>query len=402
VNQGEANEPQNLRLNASSLLYSGTILVIGGGLGGIVNAIFSLLLIRVSSTSTYSSAGPLLALGTVAASASVGIEYVAISMITKANSFTPVLRQLLRLAIPATLALSLTPLASSFLNVSNVEAFLGILLASLTLVAALPTAMLLARGMLLASVSIALAEAVVRCFALLLAHKVEPVQLALWASVVVTAVGAGIMAVYAVIRDRKNAVPQSILEHSGEGQLWKSVLALGLYLPITLPTWMARHWLPNDVAGVVSFAVFLGSGVMMFAGPVTSALMPRLHAVTERSSIRRGAALTLAFALLASFGVVLVGPLLLPSLVTSPLPHLTRCLIPACLGGTGWAVAAYFTWVKSANGAPSGIFIGAAVIGIMFEWILGSTLNSAAAITWSPILALAVFGIAFLFPRRKG
>ena len=140
----------------------------------------------------------------------------------------------------------------------------------------------------------------------------------------------------------------------------------------------------------------------MFAGPVTSALMPRLHAVTERSSIRRGAALTLAFALLASFGVVLVGPLLLPSLVTSPLPHLTRCLIPACLGGTGWAVAAYFTWVKSANGAPSGIFIGAAVIGIMFEWILGSTLNSAAAITWSPILALAVFGIAFLFPRRKG
>ena len=399
MNEDARGDQADLRLNASSLLHSGSILVIGAGLGGIVNAIFNLLLIRVSSTSTYSSAGPLLALGTVAASASVGIEYVAIGMITKTNSYSPVLQQLLKLAIPTTLALGLTPLASNFLNVSNLEAFLGILLASLTLVAALPTAMLVARGMLLASVSIALAEAIFRCFALLLANNIEPVQLALWSSVAVTGGGAAIMAVYAILRDRGNAAPKETLNHVGEGQLWKSVLALGLYIPITLPTWLARHSLPNDLAGVISFAAFLGSGVMMFAGPVTSALMPRIQAVAERASIRRGAILTFGFAAIASIGVIVVGPLVLPSLVSSPLPELTRYLIPACLSGIGWAVAAYFTWVRSANGASSNPFIATAAAGIVLEWIFGSVLDTPTAITWSPLLALLIYCFAFLVSR---
>ncbi len=402
VNDDEHRDRNDLRLNASSLLHSSSILVVGGGLGGIVNAIFNLLLIRVSSTSTYSSAGPLLALGTIAASASVGIEYVAVGMITRTNSFAPVLRQLVRLAIPATLALGLTPLASSFLNVSNLEAFLGILLASLTLIAALPTAMLVARGMLFAAVSIALAEAVLRCFALLLAHRVQPVQLALWSSVAVTGGGAALMALYAIMRDRSNAAPREPLDRVGEGQLWKSVLALGLYIPITLPTWLARHSLPNDVAGVITFAAFLGSGVMMFAGPVTSALIPRIQAVADRASVRRGAVLTFGFAVVASLGVIVVGPLVLPSLVASPLPELNRYLIPACLAGIGWSVAAYFTWVRSANGESSRVFIASATAGIVLEVILGSLLDTPTSITWSPLLALLIYSTGFLWPRPTG
>ncbi len=388
------------RLNASPLLHSGTILVVGAGLGGVINAIFNLLFLRVTSPSLYSSVGPLLAIGTLCASASVGIEYVAISLITRANSYAPVVRQLFRLALPSVLALALTPLVSSYLHVSGLNAFLGILLGSLTLFAALPTAMLVARGMLVASVTIAFIEAVVRCCSLVFAHEVDPVFLALVASVGVTAVGGLIMALYAMRRSR-GAIPRETAHHGGDSQLLKSLLAIGLYLPLTIPTWMARHFLSAEVAGVIAFAAFLGSGVMMFAGPVTSALIPRTKAIGEKATIRSGAMLTLAFALLAAIVVMVAGPLIFPSLVGAPLPGFREALIPLCVSGTLWAVAAYFSWVLSANGHSSLLFTLAAVFGIAAELMVSSFVHSQAAITWSPLLALGVYAMAFVVIRFR-
>jgi len=400
VDKTEDDDHHLERLNASSLLRSGSILVIGAGLTGLVNALFNLLFVRVTSPSTYSSVGPLLALGTLCASASVGIEYVAISLISQSKSYQPIIRQFLRLVIPSALALFLTPFVSSYLHVSGISAFLGILLGSVTLLAALPLAMLVARGMLIAAVLIGLLEASFRCLALVFAHSIDPVLLGLSVSLGVTVIGGGIMALYA-LRQSRESTPRSSSKKSGKGQLQKSLLALGLYLPLTLPTWLGRHLLPTETAGIVAFAAFLGSGVMLFAGPVTSALMPRTKAITESATIRHGALLTTGFAALASVLVIAAGPTLFPHLVATPLPHLSASLVPLCLSGTGWAVAAYFSWVGSANGHSTTLLVWAALVSNLTEWVVASAVGTKSAILWSPLLALAIYLAAMCWTWLK-
>jgi hypothetical protein len=86
--------------------------------------------------------------------------------------------------------LAVTPLIAGFLNVPDSVSLFGVLLAVVTLAAALPTAMLLARGLIWPLAIGSIAEAVARIALYVVLGRLAPVELSILISIAVTVLGA--------------------------------------------------------------------------------------------------------------------------------------------------------------------------------------------------------------------
>ena len=179
--------------------------------------------------------------------------------------------------------------------------------------------------------------------------------------------------------------------------------ALGsvLFLPVSIPTWLARHFLDPTQAGVFSLAVLLASTIVMFAGPVTSVVTPRVRAGERGHLLRQGAWLTGVFAVVSGLGLLAAAPLVLPSLESTPLPGLRGYLIPLCVGAILWSLALYGTWIDvAARGRALG-FTVATVVGLgaqlLFAWIAPSSFSLA----WGPALSGLLYGLLVLFEHYR-
>jgi O-antigen/teichoic acid export membrane protein len=372
------------------------ILVLGVGLQGTLNAAFNLILIRLHGPAIYSAAGSLLSFGTIAAAASVGIEYTSVASIAASNSFRPLQNQAQRLVIPTVFLVGITPVVAAFLHVSLTLSLVALLLAIATLFAALPTAMLLARGLVWAIVIGASGEAFVRIAAVVLYAHSSPVLIALSASLGVTVVGGSMMAAYALWRGPAVHEVAATESRLSGGQLALSLIGLGFYVPFALSIWLARHLLSARTAGIVSLATLLGLGVSMFAGAVTSAVLPRIAAGRRGHDLRRGALLCGTFVLLAGVGVYWLGPVVLPSLVATPTTGLRTLLGPLCIAGMGWGIAAYIAWINIIQGAEPYPFVITSLAGAAAETLVAFLLPTSVWISIGPLIALAVFLLAFM------
>jgi len=379
-----------------SVVRSGILLALGIGTTGVLNAVFSLVLTRLAGPAVYSAGGPLLSLGTAAAAASVGIEYAAAASIVRSRSFAPLSDQVKRLMPFCLIVFALTPAVSSLLHVSVLLSIMAMVLLVTTLAAAIPIAMLLARGLVWPLAVVAIAEAVVRVVIFVPFAHAAPLEAALGSSIGVTVLGGVAMAAYAVLSARFHARSAIQEEPVRSDQVAKSLLALGLYLPLVLPMWFARHLLLPERAGVLALAALLASGVAMLAGPVTSVVVPRVAAGIGRSEIRRGALLCGGIALFAAVCVFVLAPLVLPVLVASPMAGLSSVLGPLCLAGIGWAVAGYFAWVRVVQGERPHRFVAASVLGIGAQACLAFAVAGSLAVSAGPLLALGVFAVALL------
>lgn len=382
------------------LALSGAVLVAGAGAAGALNAAFSLVVIRVDGISAFSAVSPLLGLGSIAASASVGIEYAAVTSIVRSGSFRCLRRQAIGLVGPSAALFIAAPLVGGFLRIWVPFALLAVLLAVATLFAALPTAMLIAEGLYIPLVLIAVAEAVLRSGLLLAMGSVAPILTSVGASIGVTVLGGLAMAGYAWQHRAPVLVPLASNGEPGPPQLASSAMAFGLALPFAAPAWLARHLLAPGPAGVVALAALLGGAVMSFAGPITSAMVPRIATDAPHRDIRRGAALCAAFALVAAVGTVALGPLVLPYLTGRATPGLRGELAVLALGGVLWAMVAYVAWVRTLRGAPAYRFAGAALVAAAAQLAAGFLVQGPLSFAAGPLIAAAIFSLAFTVRDR--
>ena len=382
------------RAGTPSVIRAGTVLVVGAGVAGALNAAFSILLARVAGTSLFSAGGALLNVGTAAAAGSVGLEYAVTLAILQSGTFQSARQSLRRVALFSGLLLALAPLMSTFLRVPSVPALLAVVLADCALLAAIPTAMLVARGRVWALGAVAVGEGILRGILLLPLLPLGPLTAALTASIAVTVLGAAVAALCAQGREPGDAAVRESTATT-QGHARAGVLALVLYLALGLPTWLARHLLPPSRAGVLALATLLGAGIAMFAGPVTSAVIPKLKSENHERDLKDGGLLCAGFAASAGGAVFVLAPLLLPRLVGSPLVGLRDDLGPLCLSGIGWAIANYFAWAKIALGANPLRFVAGALGGLIVEISAAFGLPTRLGISIGPLVALAVFLAAF-------
>lgn len=388
--------PDSLGDNGQSIIHSGILLVIGIGIAAILNAIFSLVLTALAGPAVYSTAGPLLSLGTAAAAASVGIEYTAAAAIVRSQSFTALRRPVKRLLTLSVVAFSVAPVIHSVLHISILLSILGVLLLVTSLFAAIPIAMLLASGLIWPLIIIAIVEGIIRTLAFVPFAHITPLIAALSVSIGVTVVGGATMAAYAFWQFNPGDRPSTHHEPTHSSQISKSLLALSLYVPLVLPMWLARHLFLPERAGVLALAALLASGIAMLAGPVTSAAVPRIARGVDTCDIHRGAWLCAGVAFFAAICVFTIGPSLLPMLTRNPLIGLRSALGPLCLAAIGWTIAGYFSWVNIVQGVRPYRFIAISLLGVAAQACLAFTIGGSLAVSAGPLLALAIFSTGFL------
>jgi hypothetical protein len=130
-------------------MKSSLFLVVACGLGSAVNASFTLVFLRFVGQVRYSAAAPLLTVGSVAATAAIGVEYVATIHIVRSGSLTVARRQVFLVLIFGSPLLILAPVVAAFLHIgSSVPVLLATALFVCTFAAAFPSAMLLGYGRL--------------------------------------------------------------------------------------------------------------------------------------------------------------------------------------------------------------------------------------------------------------
>jgi biofilm PGA synthesis N-glycosyltransferase PgaC len=364
------------------------------GATGVLNVLFGFLLARLVGTAGYSAGGPLLSIGTTAAVASVGIEFTATIAIVSSGSFSPLRHQIPSIAAVCVVVCAAFPLIAIVLRAPASLALVASLLAATTLAAAIPTAMLLSRGLVVALAVGAVGESLARITLLLVFSGRSPVEISLVVSVVVTVLGGVAMAVYALWRALPPRPSQTATR--AQGSLGRSLLSLGVYIPLALPMWLARRELVPGEAGVVSLAALLGASVAAFAGPITSAVLPRIAAKASDREVRTGALMALGWATLAAGLLYLFAPMLLPLLVASSLNHFRSYLGPLLLAGIGWSMASYYSWVRATRGRGPLRYTAGCLAGIAGEVLLAVFIPGVIAISWGPLVGLSVLALVLI------
>jgi hypothetical protein len=330
-----------------STVRRAVVLVVAGGLATILNGLFNLAFAHVAGSAAYSQLAPLFALGTVGAVASTGIEYAAVLSILRLGTYKVAISRALKILAVGTPALVLAlPTASYLHSESVVTPILGLALLVVTLAAALPCAMLLAGGRVWALGFLSAAEAVCRLMFFFPLARHEPVQWALALSVIVTAGGGVAMALWAVSRGPLNRGCQANTQAGVPGSVPGLLLAAGLYLPVVIPAWLARHVLAPVVAGHLAFDAFLASGVGLLVSPVTSAAVSRIRSGAAPRELRRGGYFCALLTALAAIALLIAGPLVERLLIPGFAANTMVPLAALTLGAAAWSLAGYWSWIR--------------------------------------------------------
>ena len=380
------------RVSRDSLrgLEQGFILLLAGGLASAVNALFSLIFLHVSGVLNYSSAAPLLTVGSVAATASVGLEYVLTVRIVASRSLASAFGSARRILVWSVPSFALIPLVMWGLHYhSPLDVALAIALAVASFAQAVPNAMLLAYGRLWSLGLVAATEAVVRILAFLpLAHR-RPVTSALVVSLVVTVLGALVMV--EIARRRGSARPESAAGATvpdASQTLAKTLIGPLLFAPFAEPVWLAKAFLDPTGVARLSVAAFLASGVVLILGPLTSSAIPHVVDPSARRYLRHARWMVVGLGSLAAVVVAVLGPITVNLYFSRGVHNLGWLMIPLAASAMGWALAGFTTWIGMAKGQPAPLYVVALSLALVTQILV--------ALAWPTVLGLACGPLAAL------
>jgi hypothetical protein len=387
------------------LVTAGLILVGGSGvLVGGLNLLFVLLVARISGVRGFSLGGPLFSIGSVVAVISVGPEYALMQRLAQRGT-KEATRAFFFILVVLLAFLLLAPLVALVLHTSLLLGLLGMLNAGSCLLAAPLNAGFLMEDRPFVIVGLGVGEALFRFSVLAFAQRSNVLALALGVGTVVNLLGSAVGLVVLGLRRAPGLVDVTESITPGIRGLTNSLLALGLYLPFVIPQWMARLKLPRASAGLLDVALLLAGGVMMLAGHVTSATIPRvLRARSQereaREDLRTGLRLVFTIAVTGAFGAVLLGSIVLPLVVhlnTTNLLYDLLWLLPAAVG---WSGIGYGLWVRSIDSVLPGLPM--VWVGCLIVLALGVSRSLVPASPfYAAVLTTALCFAPVLWPLRK-
>ncbi|MBU6495252.1 MAG: hypothetical protein KGR42_02385 [Acidobacteria bacterium] len=383
-------------------LEQGFILLLAGGLAAAVNALFSLIFLHVSGVVNYSSAAPLLTVGSVAATASVGLEYVLTVRIVASRSLRSARRSVQRIAVWSTPFFLLTPLVMWGLHYHSVlDVVLAIALAIASFAQAVPNAMLLAYGRLWSLGLVAAAEAVVRILAFLpWAHR-HPVTAALVISLLVTVLGALVMVEIARRRGSVRPASEAPAPSGDTSQtLAKTLIGPLLFAPFAVPVWLAKAYLDPSGVARLSVAAFLASGVVLVLGPLTSSAIPHVVDPSARKYLRHARWMVVGLGSLAAILVAVLGPITVNLYFSRGVHNLGWLMIPLAVSAMGWALAGFTTWIGMAMGRPAPLYVIALSLALLTQILVAVVWHTVLGLACGPVASLGATAVVLLLGPR--
>jgi len=375
-------------------LEQSVVLLIAAGVAAAVNGVFSLLFLRLAGVENYATAAPLLTIGSVAATASVGIEYIATVQLARTKSLHQAQRLLLILLVGGLPLFALTPVLMAVLHIHSALAVaLAIALAVTSFAQAVPNAILLAYGRLWSLGIVATLSAVVRIVAFVPFAHHQPVTAAMGVSLAVTVLGGAVMMLIGVTRG--NARPEVVaVDAPSSPSQWsaKTLVALFLLLPFVAPVWLAKSQLASGDVARLSVAAFICSSALALVGPITSSSIPHVVNRDATAVLRRARRLTVALAVVIGGLGVAVGPVLVTHVFSHHVDNLTSVVGPMALAVPGWALANYGVWVGLAHGHRARRYLAALVLGVAVQCSVGVMWHTVWVLALGPLMALVVSG----------
>lgn len=389
----------------SSVLSSGVVLAIAALSAGIPNAAFGLVFVRLAGANAWSVASPLLGLGASAAIISTGIVYATTTDIIRTGTTSvarPAIAKLLKFLLFTPLC---APLIDHFLHLGSIRlALLSVVLFGVTLIAAIPTAALLALGRVRAIAVLATLEALIRFALFTPIASAAPISGALLSSIAVTGFGAMAMWLWAVRAGPLGDLGRdSVGDEPSKGLLSRTVLSLVLYLPIVIPTWFARHLLSVNSASKVAMAAYVATGIYSLIGAVTSAVIPKISLRANKHAVKLGILLAIGIGGFGAIVSVLAGPPVLALATGVPMNGVRVLIGYLSAGALLWSVISYLTWTRVTRSGRFGAWLFATsiavVVGATAAYARPTELGASSVTLVSAIAAAIVLAIGLLLQR---
>ncbi len=365
-------------------------------MSGIGILVYGLLVLRFNGLSEFSVTGPLLSLSLLALASSLWVARITIDGVSQANSLEPAARQVRALRMRILFSFLMTPLLAAYLNSGSLNVLLGIALANTVMLEAIPIAALVVRRHVDVVLAILLLQGAAILLFLALAPSKSGIATMLLIPLLATLAGGLILTMVALWLNSLTPEP------SADGDLWSPrpthlrPPGASVCAPILVVMFEARHSLSSISAGVMSLAALLGTGVVLVAGLGIATWMAPPVGDERRAIIIRGAEASLFVAAGLAGAAIWLGPLILPSVIGSPIPGLFGDLIPLCLAGLAWSVVTFASWVSVSRGGSGYPFVVASGMAVTLEILLGSLTTSARLIALLPFAGVTVFLLAFL------
>ncbi|MDA8038794.1 MAG: glycosyltransferase [Actinomycetota bacterium] len=349
------------------------------------NALFNLVLARLGGPAHYSLAYPLLALGTSSAAIGVGLQYAttqsvlnSLSQGNASRTFGSSLRaatalMLVLLACTVPLARELHAPNTSYVTIAD-------LLFAATFALAAATGYLVALRRYVAIAAISLTSALLRIACFLAVVRWTVVRGSLAASVLAIGLAAAAMYVYG---RRKGPLEVPLAPVRAEATV-SSAVAISFLLAalLALPSFEARHFLPDATAGDISTALLFATGISVIAGPIATSTYRSLLLGESSQLVRSGARVTVLVGLVGVIGLSALGPGVASVLYRHVPGELPALLLLVGLAATVQALVGFLTWSSLARGEA------------LRPWVLGLlgglAAEAAAIAAWHSTLGLGL------------
>ncbi len=394
---------------------AGILLVVAGGVAGVLNLLFNVVVARRGGVANYGAIGSLLTVVTVVGIVTTGFQYgIARQAAVSTKTATQLIRPALRSVAPwATGALLLAALAwplSGFLRIpSPVPVFLIAGVAVVSVFAAAVSGLLVGLMRFRVIAGLGVGAALLRLgLGFLVGRGPAAVTLSLTVSLIGLAASflAGLLFLTVGSRARR-ALPAGLMTAESQGPrrsagLLGAVIAGALWTVWGLPVLFARHLLHQAAAGDFAATQLLTGALIWGTAPLVTAFFPTIARFRTRQAFIYGEFATLGLALAGAAVLTAVGPAFVQRLYGSSFFASRPVLAVLTISAAATACATFAAWAAMAGRAHTGRVLLALVVALGTEvvWdLLGAP--SATMLASGPALSIAIGGATFAVIARR-
>ena len=398
--------------------YAGVLLMAAGGVTGVLNLLFNVVVARGGGASAYGAIGPLLMLATVAGLLATGLQY----GVARVAALTPgpapeLVRVAFRSVLPwvlPTLVLALLALPiAGFLHLSSpLPVLIVTVLGAVSVAGSAVSGLLVGLRRFRVIAGLGVGFAVLRLgLGLLIGHGAPAVEGSVLVSVV-PVLGSLLLGLAILLYSRRPLGDTDIA--TGEGKtdgvqrtgFVGALIAGGLWTIWGVPLLFSRHALSPVAAGDFAASQLLASGIIWVTAPLVTAFYPTIVRYRHRSPILIGAMGTLGIALVGVLILTAVGPIVMVKLYGRHFSGSRGLFLVLAVSATATATATFACWAALARRRATQLTLAALGLSLLLElgWdgLIG---HSGTVLAAGPVLALTlsvgVVAAITLIPRRR-
>lgn len=395
---------------------AGVLLVVAGGVTGILNLLFNVVVARGGGVSAYGAIGALLTMVTVVGIVATGFQYgIARHAALSSRSARQLLRPAFTSVLPwAAAALLLAALAwplSGFLRLpSMVPVLLIVAVAVVSVFGAAVSGLLVGLQRFRVIAGLGVGAAVLRLgLGFFVGRGPSAVPLSLTVSLIGLLVSflAGLL-LLTLGRRATRPRPSGAKADEAAGSarsagLLGAVIAGALWTAWGLPVLFARHLLASAAAGDFAATQLLAGALIWGTAPLVTAFFPTIAKFPTRQAFLYGELATLVLALIGAALLTAVGPTLVQHLYGTSFAASRTLMAALTISAAATACATFAAWSAMAGRSHVGRVLGALLVGLGAEvaWdLLGA--HGPITLAAAPTLAFLVGGAAFAIASARG